>query len=634
MLLTQIKKHFGIDEIYGVDFETYYDTSYSLRRMANTEYIFDPRFSVHGAAVRASRWPKAKFFNAKQFATFARGVNWARSGFLAHHAHFDGLIASHHFGIRPRAYFDTLSMARPVMPVRVALNLDALSRAFGGAGKSRKQALVDVKGVKTLSPEQFKALAAYGVDDIDDTWMVFRRLLDMLPIDFFDLTNIIVRMYAQPTVMIEQEKLEASLTSMNDRKDELVASLGVTRDQLRSAQQFAALLEAAGAVVPLKVSARTQKPVPALAKNDEAFVKLKDHRLPRVRSLVEARAAVMSSSIEKRTERFIDRSAHGAQPVYYNVWGAKTGRLSGGDKANWQNLGSARKEGGRELRESILPPKDHVFIISDQAQIEARVNAWFSGQESLLDAFRRRVDVYREEAAGIYGIKASAVSDSQRFLGKACVLALGFQAGGPKFAQMLRIGALGPPVDIDDAEATALVRAWRSRNNMIVANWKQTEQLMASAFLSSSTLEHKVVEYVGNSGHGFTMLPGGMAIRYDNISVDESNKMSYLSKVRRNQHGEITYEERTTLYGGIATENNVQALAARIVVGEQMVQIEKLLPHVRTVLTTHDELVHVVHRRRAKTAQRDIISIMETPPAWAKGLPLRLDSHISERYDK
>jgi len=634
MNLSSIKKHFGVDEIYGVDFETYYDNTYSLRRMPNTEYIFDPRFAVHGAAVRASRWSKAKFLNASQFKTFVRSVNWSRSGFLAHHAHFDGLIASHHFGVRPKLYLDTLSMARPVMPVRVALNLDSLSRAFGGKGKSRKQALVNTMGKRELTKAEFKALGEYGVDDIDDTWDIFNKIVGTLPMDFLEVAHIVVRMYAQPSVTLEQQKLVNSLASMNDRKDDLMLKLGVSKQQLRSANAFADLLEAAGAVVPQKISAKTLKPVPALAKNDEAFVKLKEHRLPRVRALVEARSAVMSSSIERRTERFIDRSQHGAQPVYYNVWGAKTGRLSGGDKANWQNLGSARKEGGRELRESILPPKDHVFIISDQAQIEARVNAWFAGQESLLDAFRRRIDVYREEAAGIYHIRPADVSDSQRFVGKACVLALGFQAGGPKFAQMLRVGALGPPLEIEDDEAGKVVRAWRLRNNMIVANWRETEQLMASAFLSSSAIDHNVVQYVGQGGHGFTLLPGGMAIRYDDVHVDETSKLSYLSKVRRNRSGEITYEERTSLYGGIATENNVQGLAARIVVYEQMPTIERELPHVRTVLTTHDELVHVVHKRRAKAAQRAIVDIMETPPMWAKDLPLRVDSHISERYDK
>lgn len=634
MNLTAIKKHFGIDEIYGVDFETYYDDTYSLRKMPNTEYIFDDRFKVHGVAVRASRWAKTKFMDTTQFRVFARSVNWSRSAFLAHHAHFDGLIASHHFAVRPKLYLDTLSMARPVMPIKIALGIDSLSKAFGGKGKVHKGALVDTKGKRELTKAEFNALAVYGVDDVDAMWDIFVRLIDTLPLDYLEVVNIVVRMYAQPSVVIEQAKLVQSLNSMNDRKDELMAKLGVTRDQLRSAEQFAELLRDAGAVVPVKVSARTNKVVPALAKNDEAFVQLKEHRVPRVRELVTARAAVMSSSIEKRTERFIDRSAHGAQPVYYNAWGAKTGRLSGGDKANWQNLGSKRKEGGQELRESILPPKDHVFIISDQAQIEARVNAWFARQESLLDAFRRRIDVYREEAAGIYGIRVDQVDDSQRFLGKACVLALGFQAGGPKFAQMLRVGALGPPLDIEDEAATKVVHAWRRRNNMIVANWKETQSRMTSAFLSGSAIDHEVVQYVGNGGHGFTILPGGMAVRYDDVHVDEAGKLSYLSKVRRNRFGEITYEERTSIYGGIATENNVQALAARIVVYEQMPTIERELPHVRTVLTTHDELVHIVHKRRAKAAQRAIVEIMETPPAWAKDLPLRVDSHISERYDK
>ena len=50
--------------------------------------------------------------------------------FLCHHAHFDGLILSHHFGVKPRYWLDTLSMARQVLGNHLKKGLGELATHY------------------------------------------------------------------------------------------------------------------------------------------------------------------------------------------------------------------------------------------------------------------------------------------------------------------------------------------------------------------------------------------------------------------------------------------------------------------------------------------------------------------------
>lgn len=51
-------------------------------------------------------------------------------------------------------------------------------------------------------------------------------------------------------------------------------------------------------------------------------------------------------------------------------------------------------------------------------------------------------------------------------------------------------------------------------------------------------------------------------------------------------------------------------------------------------MTTHDELVGLVPTRSANKALKAVKSIMSQAPSWAPGLPVAVDAHISQRYDK
>lgn len=303
---------------------------------------------------------------------------------------------------------------------------------------------------------------------------------------------------------------------------------------------------------------------------------------------------------------------------------------------NWQNL--AR---GSDLRKAIMAPPGYELVIADLSQIEARVNAWFSGQQDIVDAFARGEDVYCIVASSIFGRKVTPADEALRFIGKTAVLGLGYGAGAPKFQLMLKT-AKGPEeamryaASLSESAVRDIHRGWRQANPFIVANWKATDNMVKSAFLGGQTIEHGCVSYQGvhrpTGRLGLMHLPNGLAIRYDDVQHGEDG-LHYLKKHRDNKTKDPT-QQRQKLYGALLVENRTQALA-RIVVANHALQIADALgDHWQLVMTTHDELVGVVPKRSAAKALRTVKDIMSTPPDWAKGLPIAVTAHTSTRYDK
>lgn len=621
----------NLDAIAGIDFETYYDSDYSLKKMSTTEYIVDPRFKTQMASVQWHTDKKATVMNPTEFKAFCKDVDWKRTGMLAHHCQFDSLILSHHFGAKPAFYLDTLSMGRALMPVQVGGSLKALCKAFGREAKKLAGALQDVKGVKYMTMKQYKALAVYAGKDIEDTWFLFGKLLPYTSIDELRLIDITVKMYAQPTLLVDGVMAASVEEGEAEKKAKLLRKSKADKKQLMSNQQFATLLEAEGVEVPVKISKTTGEVTLALARNDLAFKDLLKHPSKKVRTLVEARLANKSTMLEKRAAKLASRSSIGAQPIYLNYWGARTGRWSGGDKANWQNLTR-----GSDLRKAVHAPARHTLVIADLSQIEARVLAWLAGQRDVLAAFAQGKDVYSLAAGRIYGREITKEHDPrERFVGKVATLALGYGAGAVRFADMLRLGQFGPPIEITSTLAADIVRAWRNANGMITGYWRSIESAARSAFFAHQTIKHGPVTFSGSADRGFVQLPGGTMLRYDGLEAaadcTREDGFDYISRWHMGKDGPSV--TRTKLYGGLLVENITQAIARNVIAGH-MLEISRRLPDARIAMSTHDEVVLVVLQRRARSSLAVAQKVMTMAPAWAPDLPLAVDAHISERYDK
>src|SRR5262245_35644889 len=116
--------------LYTIDFETFYSKDYTLHALTTEEYVRDPRFKVHGMGIKKNRGP-AIWLPGGDVAAYLARIDFSNAAILCHHAHFDGLILSHHYHINPVGWFDTLSMARAVLQTSKGHSLYELSKLLG-----------------------------------------------------------------------------------------------------------------------------------------------------------------------------------------------------------------------------------------------------------------------------------------------------------------------------------------------------------------------------------------------------------------------------------------------------------------------------------------------------------------------
>jgi len=110
------------------------------------------------------------------------------------------------------------------------------------------------------------------------------------------------------------------------------------------------------------------------------------------------------------------RPATGRIHTTFNQLVAATGRLSSASP-NLQNI-PVRTELGRRIRAAFVPEPGWRFLAADYSQIELRILAHVSGEESLVEAFRRGEDIHRRTAAEVFGVAPKAVTPEQRDLAK------------------------------------------------------------------------------------------------------------------------------------------------------------------------------------------------------------------------
>jgi len=606
-------------DVVTLDYETFYGKDYTLSGKINTsEYVRDDRFHVHGVAIKKGNG-KTLWYTGRNIALALKEIDWSKTAMVGHNTAFDGFITSEVYGHKPAFYVDTLSMSRATRGHATRHDLDTVAKAFGHGGKVKRDALANTKDKVQLTKDEEAKLGGYAVDDVDDTYRIFWDMYPHVPDDELRLIDITMRMFCDPVLEIDIPRVKAELENELGAKAAALLRSGAQVDDLMSNDKFARLLQAAGAQLPQKISPSTGKLTYAFAKSDLAFQELMKNGNDKVRALCEARLKVKSTIGETRANRFLEAGRDGMKlPILLNFSGAHTHRWSGGNKMNLQNL----KRGG-ELRRSILAPKGHVVVVADSAQIEARVLAWLSQQMDIVNAFATKQDVYKLMASVIYNVPVEDVTKDQRFIGKICVLGLGYGMGPQKLQQTLKQGTMGPPVDISEDECRRIVGIYRQKNWKIKAFWKKMDQVITNMTLGIEGKEGPL-----EFGKGFIRLPNGMFLQYFGLHGTAEITRDDLVMTETTY---LTRTGRTKLYGGLLTENVVQALS-RIIIAEQMLKIHDA--GYRIVTMTHDEIVIVAKKKDAKKALDFMIKTMSTAPDWAPGLPLAAEGSYDTSYSK
>jgi DNA polymerase len=638
-------------KLVTIDFETFYSADYGFSKLTTEEYVRGPQWEVIGFSYKINdgitTWvPKP------QVDSVLASIDWSDAMVICQNTAFDGAIMAWHYGINPMVWTDIMGISRALYPHERSHSLKAQAERMGVGIKGNE--VDNAKGMhyKDFTPYELAKYGAYCNNDVELTYDIFMKYMALgFPKQELKLLDLTLRLFIEPVLELDAAKLAKHLEAVKENKLTLLETVrdNMLKDAdpeyvhaiytegmagiktlLMSNDKFAKALESLKVDPPTKISPATKKTAWAFAKTDEAFKALEEHEDARVQALVAARLGNKTTLEETRTERFIGMARRGKFPVPLRYYGAHSGRWSGQDSVNLQNLPSRGDNAGK-IKKAILAPEGYVVIDCDSAQIEARVLAWLAGQDDLVQAFMNREDVYSLMATKIYGRpvdrkRVEIGEDGKEFnpdkiegaVGKTVVLGAGYGVGHVKLQGFLKTQA---GVDVTLDEAKRIIDTYRSASFKIVDFWRSAGDALTSLLTGQSMQVDAIGLIKAIPGKGLT-LPNGLHIQYPNlraISNEETGKR------------ELVYTSKglpVRIYGGKVVENICQAVA-RQVVAEQMLRVSK---RYKVVLTVHDAVAIIAKKEEAREARLYLEECMSWNPKWAIGLPLACESGVGDSY--
>lgn len=608
-----------------LDFESYYDQHCNIKKLGTSQYVAHPDFHLLSVGVKTPGSPARAIGGANNVARLVESIRDHADSIVlcGHNLYFDAYILRYHFNFTPSYLVDTLCMAQNLHAHEGPLDLDTLSHHYTGKGKV-PDVLPKWKGLRweQATPELRRELLHYNEIDVERTEEIAIPMLQQFPKSELDVIDLTLRMFVDPVLRIDAPLAKEIYEEQVEVKAAAAAAAGTDQETLRSNAKFFDFLTSLGYDVPEKWSEKQAKMIPAVAKGDLSFQRFEAEGDEQLKTIIQSRMTCKSSIVETRSKALLER-ADRPFPVGLMYCSAHTMRWGGTDKVNMQNL---PREG--RLRHCIQADKGHTLVIVDASQIEARDNAVFSEQWDLVDAFARGEDVYCQFAEQLYGYPVNKDDNwEERYVGKTCILGLGYQMGVPRFKDTLETGQMGPKLEISDEAASRAVSLYRSTYPMIKKHWSDLSQLIPALLPGSEPYEHRGVVFKPD---GRILMPNGLHLHYPGLNyrvnpVYDTPDYYYMPFDKK-------YRKPTEkkLYGGALLENLVQC-RARIMTTEHMMKISK---YYRVVMMAHDEVVLHVSSSRAEKALADSIEIMSEPPKWNDKCPLAAEGSISDHYIK
>ena len=326
------------------------------------------------------------------------------------------------------------------------------------------------------------------------------------------------------------------------------------------------------------------------------------------------------------------------------------------------------------LRSCIVASPGHRLLAADYSSIEGRVTAWLAGETWKLEAFRandegRGAGMYEINAAGIFNVPVERVDKGQRQVGKASELALGFgggvlayysmaniygidmapvypilrettapevvEAAAERYEECLERGDTGTDVLTREAwiasEITKVL--WRAKHPATVALWRGLEAAAFDAVQSPGAIAtYGPVSYLVARGFLWCRLPSSRCLAYGMPKIQEretpwGSRKEAITALGVNS---VTKRwERFALYGGLATENVVQAVARDLMAHGMLTAEAAGYP---LIMTVHDEAVADVPNDFGTLAEFE--TLLCDQPSWAAGLPVVASGWEAKSYRK
>ena len=657
-------------DIVYLDFETYYSATYSLSKMTTQEYIMSDEFEAMLLSYKINNEPTRVLVSPTQADLLALGLD--KCVVVAHNAGFDVGILSMRYGIKPAFIFDTLGAARSLGFSAISgCSLDALAKTM-----RKLYPQIPTKGtavkrmlglhMSDLTPAELAEYSEYCKTDTDICAILSKHLMELIPEDEARFQDMILRCATEPVIEIDRPLVEAELTRIMERRDNLQQRLshvlGSTMEEalltIMSNAKFAdALVKVAEEngcpsdnIVPWKISGKTGKQTHAFAKTDQAMQDLLEHPVEDIAMLAATRMGLKTTTEHTRLERFLKLSKFNALSIPYNISGAHTHRLSGASGINLQNLpaGDGRVQGQSDAaRRSLVAPEGKILISGDSKQIETRILAYIVGDMQALEDFANGLDPYVTMAASIYGIpyevlSSELISDDpairsaakvKRQIGKSARLGCGFQLGPAGFVNYCKVIS---KIDISEEEANDIVARFRATNPLMVQFWATCKDVLMKMEMghkgyfggpNNDLFYYNGMDSVGGARVPSIRMPDGMKLYYNNLEWVKSTKFEGMTMVYT--HFKRAAAIKHGIYGGKLTENLVQALAFALMKYQGVLLQDNGF---RIAANTHDEYTTVVPQEQVTKRVSMMKKIMDTAPEWLPGCPLGSDIGYAKSY--
>ena len=502
---------------------------------------------------------------------------------IAHNAVYDVMILRR-YGIKVAPItFDTMIAEWVSNPISKFLGLKALvsqkldiqmTEISHLLGKGKNQTTMDLIDIDEAAP--------YAAADATMTWRLKEPLAQDLQESGLDdlfcslelpLIPIISSMQYQG-VALDVGFLSAMSGRLRERLAELEAEVfdmgGIGKFNISSPKQLNTVL-----FDVLKLSVEGLKKTKLGYSTDASTLDTLRSEHPIINKIVEFRelSKLKSTYVDALPE--LVNPATGRLHTSYNQAGSATGRFSSSNP-NLQNI-PIRTEMGREVRRAFVAPPGYVLLAVDYSQIELRVMAHISQDETLMDAFHRGLDIHQATAATVNGIDPDEVTYEQRSFAKRVNFGLMYGMGAFRLAR---------DSDLTLAEADQFISTYFERMPGVEEYIKATKA------------------FVWENGYTETLY--GRRRIYPAIKSNGNRRST-------------AAEERA------AINMPIQGTAADILKQSMINLHDRLSQQVfdaAMILQVHDELVLEVKEEQLPAVKRLVVDTMET--AFPDGKPLRV----------
>ena len=332
-------------------------------------------------------------------------------------------IVLHNCGIELKGiYFDTMLAAHLLDSSRISYKLDDLARVYLSHNMvSYKEVTGSGKSKIGFDEVEINKAKYYACEDADITLRLFKYLyseLEKAGLKDIYQTNVIKIVNVLGVIEINGVKLDLDVLkklSVSFKKDienvsEEIYSIVGYEFNLNSPLQLRDVLFK-DLNLPVKKKTRTGEP----STDYEVLVDLcKYHTVPDL--------VLKQRALSKLVSTYIDALPRLVNPgtnrlhTSYNPVGTTTGRLSSSDP-NLQNI-PVKSEEGRMIRTAFITEDGYTLLCADYSQIELRLLAHFSGDESLIHAFKEDKDIHSKTATEIFRVDEKDVTPDMRRLSK------------------------------------------------------------------------------------------------------------------------------------------------------------------------------------------------------------------------